>query len=80
MNCDQHDYIEIACTFGLRVRLLLASGEWTEGVALDTRYNQLRQHCLYLQTHVGEREIALDSMVRMTAVTDNRHFSEVSFG
>ncbi len=80
MTCDQHDYIEIACTFRLRVRLALAGGEPVEGVALDTRYNHQRQHCLSLQTATGEREVVLDSIQAMVALTDNRHFSEVHFG
>lgn len=80
MTCDQHDYIEIACTFRLPVRLSLAGGERVDGVALDTLYNREREECLRLRTEAGEREVPLASVMVMTAITDNPHFSEVRFG
>lgn len=80
MTCDQHDYIEIACTFRYPVRLVLASGELVEGRALDTRRNTQRQECVTLMVAGAEVCVVLDQIKRMEALVDNPHFQQVSFG
>lgn len=80
MSCDQHDYIEIACTFRYPVRLTLKSGEIVEGKALDTQRNEARQECLKLSVAGEETLVVLDEISRMVACADNPHFQTVSFG
>lgn len=79
MSCDQHDYIEIACTFRYPVRLILKSGAIIEGKALDTRRNAARQECLKLGVGSVEHLVVLDEIARMEARTENPHFQVVSF-
>jgi len=79
MNCDEHDYIEIACTFRMRVRLLLASGEWLEGRALDTQRNDAGEECLKLAVEGEERLVIQAQIRRMDALKENPHFQSVRF-
>lgn len=80
MSCDQHDYIEIACTFRYPVRLTLKSGDIVEGKALDTQRNEARQECIKLALAGEEILVVLDEITRMEASVDNPHFQTVSFG
>ncbi len=79
MSCDQHDYIEIACTFRYPVRLILKSGVIVEGRALDTQRNETRQECIKLDVAGVARLIVLDEIGHMEARADNPHFQRVSF-
>ncbi|MDX1757399.1 MAG: Rho-binding antiterminator [Marinobacter sp.] len=79
MNCDQQDYIEIACSFRLSVRLTLRNGEQLDGVAVDTLYNAQRQECVQLGTASGKRAVPLDSLKSMQALTENPHFRLLEF-
>ncbi|GAA0681261.1 Rho-binding antiterminator [Marinobacterium maritimum] len=79
MSCDQHDYIEIACTFRYPVRLTLKSGAIIEGKALDTQRNEARQECLKLRVAGVENLVVLEEIRRMEACTENPHFQVVSF-
>lgn len=80
MSCDQHDYIEIACTFRYPVRLTLKSGDIIEGKALDTQRNEAQQECIKLALAGTESLVVLDEITRMEACADNPHFQVVSFG
>lgn len=37
ISCEQHDYIEIVCTFNYPIKLMMKSGQVIEGIALDTQ-------------------------------------------
>lgn len=79
MHCDQQDYIEIACTFRLPVRLTLRTGEQCAGQAVDTCYNDRREECLRLATDSGQRVLPLAALAVMEALTENPHFRCVRF-
>lgn len=46
LHCDDHDYLEIACTFRLPVRLVLQGGESLEGVPATRR--NVRSVCCWI--------------------------------
>ena len=79
MNCDEHDYIEIACTFKYRIRLVLKSGEVIEGRALDTRRNAEKEECILMENAGIEQCVVQQEIARMVALTENPHFHAVSF-
>lgn len=79
MNCDEHDYIEIACTFKYRVRLVLKSGAVIEGRALDTRRNAEKEECILMESAGIEQCVVQQEIARMVALTENPHFHAVSF-
>ena len=53
ISCHQHDYIEIACLYRLRLRLTLIDGVSLEGQALDTGSRQGRE---WLTLSIGDEE------------------------
>lgn len=75
--CDRHDYVEIACTFRLPVRLVMEDGAVIDGVALDTGYDDQRQECLMLDVAGERRAVVLDRIITMTALKTNPHFDTV---
>jgi Rho-binding antiterminator len=79
MNCDEHDYIEIACTFRMHVRLILKSGELIQGRALDTQRNDAGEECIKLAVGGEEVLVIQDRIRRMEALSENPHFQSVGF-
>ena len=80
LHCDDHDYLEIACTFRLPVRLVLKEGGSLEGVPRDTGYTPDRQECLLLEVD-GERQPVIMAQIKtLIALQDNPHFSVVELG
>lgn len=77
LHCDDHDYLEIACTFRLPVRLVLQDGESLEGVARDTGYTPERQECLLLDMGGECRTVLMAQIKTLIALQDNPHFSVV---
>jgi len=76
ISCHSHDYIEIACLYRLDIKLTLQDGSLQSGTAIST-LTKNRQEYLLMQSHDGEVAIALSKIKRMTALTDNPHFSLV---
>lgn len=88
ISCDQHDYVEIACTFQYPLLLIMRSGEEIFCVARDTQLNEHREECIKVQLK-GSREdveadaqelIVLDDVSVMEACVENPHFQRVVFG
>lgn len=87
IRCDLHDYIEIACTYKLPIRLTFLSDSechTLDGVAKDIRYNAEKKECLVLgfddkSASAKDREIVLAELTSMTALVKNPHFDTVSF-
>lgn len=80
ISCDQHDYIEIACTFRYPISLTMKSGKMMECVAIDTALNQNREECIKVSVKGIEELVALDEVSILTVLVDNPHFGTVTFG
>lgn len=80
MRCDQHDYLEIACTYRLTVCLGLHSGDRVQGVAMDTGYTPNRQECLWLQQGGNRLAVPTAALAWMEAVDNRHYFTRVEFG
>jgi len=76
ISCHQHDYIEIACLYRLRLRLTLSDGESLEGRARDTGSRQGREW-LKLALDGEEREIDLERVRLIEALDRNPYFQTV---
>lgn len=77
LHCDDHDYLEIACTFRLPVRLVMKNGDRLEGVAMDTGYTPDRQECLLLEADGNRKPVLMAQIKTLIALQDNPHFSVV---
>ncbi len=79
LTCDQHDYIEIACTYRFSVLLTLHDGTTLAGIAKDTAYNDDKKECIVIESNNDDRLITLESVQSMKALTVNPHFDIVDF-
>ena len=80
ITCDIHDYVEIACMYGFEVKLVLKDGQIVQGIAFQTTYSENREECVVLKTKKGNKEIVLEQITLMEAVTKNPHFEKIDFG
>ncbi|MCG9595465.1 Rho-binding antiterminator [Vibrio sp. Isolate25] len=79
ISCNQYDYIEIACLYHIPVRLVMESGQIVEGKAKTTSYDEHRRECIVIVSSTGDRHVPTESLVSMTALIENPHFTEVIF-
>ncbi|MCR8922592.1 Rho-binding antiterminator [Dasania sp. GY-MA-18] len=79
INCELHDYIEIACMQQLPIRLKLKSGSILKGTALDTQRNNKGEECVKINSDSHHLLVVLDDLATMEALIANPHFSCVKF-
>lgn len=80
MHCEQHDYIELVCTYRYPLKLILHSGERIECIALDTQYDQARRECMKVSVAGEDRLIILDDMASLEVCVSNPHVTKLTFG
>lgn len=79
MNCDLHDYLEIACLRGYRLDIELIDGARLIAKALTTRTSSDKEEFLGLETADGPKEIRLDQLLAVTPLDENAQFGRVVF-
>jgi len=79
ISCDLHDYIEVACMYGYRVRLVLKDQATVEGKAKDILTDAEKREFLLLETDSGSQQVELISLDKMEVLTPGARFSEVIF-
>lgn len=79
ISCDQHDYIEIVCTYRYRIKLTLKSGEEIQGIAVDTQRNENKDECIKIETSGVAQLIILDDIKQLDALDENPHVKVVVF-
>tara|TARA_R110000868_G_scaffold142465_1_gene359869 strand:- start:50171 stop:50416 length:246 start_codon:yes stop_codon:yes gene_type:complete len=79
INCNQHDYIEIACLYQLTIKLTLRSGDHIKGIAIDTQRNTAKEECIKIKVGTDHQLIVLDDISTMQALIANPHFDTISF-
>ena len=79
ITCDQHDYIEIVCTFRYPLKLTLKSGVVIECVGIDTALNDQRQECIKIDAQGMKSLVVLDQLSVLEVCVNNPHFQIISF-
>lgn len=79
ISCDQHDYIEIVCTYRYRIKLTLKSGVIIQGTALDTQRNENKDECIKIDNNGVQQLIILDEIKQLEALDENPHVKVVVF-
>lgn len=74
--CQIHDYIEIACLYGYRVKLILKDGSSLEGKAIDVFTSPEKREYLLIDNG-RQQPIELNQVHKMEVLTANAHFMEV---
>lgn len=79
ISCDQHDYIEIVCTFQYPIKLTMKSGIVMECVALDTVLNENREECIKVNLSGDQLLVVLEDILKLEVCVENPHFKTISF-
>lgn len=77
INCDIHDYFEIACTFGYELEVVMLDGEKVTGKAKDLGYDQDRNETLILFSSDAKHEIPLIKIQTIKSLTPQSQFEQV---
>lgn len=77
LNCDLHDFLEIACMRGYRLLVEPFEGPCFVARALDTRTAPSKEEFLVLQTDAGQQELRLDRLRAITPLDAGASFGRV---
>ncbi|MDO8333505.1 MAG: Rho-binding antiterminator [Nitrosomonas sp.] len=78
ISCELHDFVEVACMYGYRLRLILKDDQVIEGKAIDIVNSPEKRECLVIEGD-SRQHIELTQLSRMQVLTPNAKFSEVDF-
>jgi len=62
INCNQYDYIEIACMYRYPIKITMNTGEVIECTALDTPRNEAREESIKVNTEGTKSIVVLDGI------------------
>ena len=79
ISCELHDYLEIACMYGYRVKLTIKNQQTIEGKAVDTVTTAEKREYLVIDNGHEKHEVELNQLVKMEVLTPNAKFKNVSF-
>ncbi|WP_458722949.1 Rho-binding antiterminator [Pseudomonas brenneri] len=77
LNCDVHDYLEIACLHDYRLQVELIDGRSYAARALTTRTATSKEEFLVLCSDSGQFEVRLDQLLAITPLDDNARFGRI---
>ncbi|MDP9941367.1 Rho-binding antiterminator [Ectopseudomonas alcaliphila] len=77
LNCDLHDYLEIACMHGYRVLIELLEGPSFEALALTTRTTASKEEFLVVQGEAGQQDLRLDRLQAITPLNAGASFGRI---
>ncbi|MDM3274831.1 Rho-binding antiterminator [Citrobacter sp. Ce119] len=79
IDCDLHDYLEIACMYHYLLRIELTDSTCFDAKALTTCTTADKEEFLLVELHENEQKIRLDCLSSITALTPGASFSTVRF-
>jgi Rho-binding antiterminator len=77
LNCDLHDYLEIACMHHYRLRIELVDGGLLDAEALTTQTTDSKEEFLVVRADAGEQRLRLDRLLAITPLTPGASFARV---
>ncbi|EJL05036.1 MULTISPECIES: Rho-binding antiterminator [Pseudomonas] len=77
LNCDLHDYLEIACLYGYTLDIELTDGQRLTARAITTRTASTREEFFDVETADGRLEIRLDQLLAIRPQDHNARFGRV---
>jgi Rho-binding antiterminator len=78
ISCELHDFVEVVCMYGYRLKLFLKDGQVIEGKAIDIINSAEKHECLVIDND-GKQQIELIRLAKMEVLTPNAKFREVIF-
>ncbi|VVO54161.1 Rho-binding antiterminator [Pseudomonas fluorescens] len=82
LNCDLHDYLEIACMRGYDLQVELLDGSVYVAKALTTRTAISKEEFFILENHDGQQtvEVRLDHLLAITPLDPHASFGRITLG
>ncbi|MGN7740411.1 Rho-binding antiterminator [Pseudomonas sp. 22526] len=77
LDCNLHDYLEIACMHGYRLLVEGVDGSQLEALGKTTRTSASGEEFLCLEGAEGPLEIRLDQLLAITPLDANRSFGRI---
>ena len=78
ISCGLHDFVEVACMYGYRLKLILKNNQIIEGKAVDIVSTTEKREYLVIDND-SKQHIELTQLAKMEVLTPNAKFSEVIF-
>lgn len=78
IRCNQHDYLEIACLYGYRLRLTLRNHQVIEGNAKDIVTIEHREF-LIIENDGRRLDIDVEQLKSLHVLTPAARFGEIVF-
>ncbi|WP_041689742.1 Rho-binding antiterminator [Enterobacter sp. 638] len=79
INCNLHDYLEIACLYRYWLRIELNDGACFDGKAMTTRTTAEREEYLEIEGHEVQWKIRMDFLSAITPLTARAAFGRIIF-
>ncbi|MGY4819296.1 Rho-binding antiterminator [Pseudomonas chlororaphis subsp. piscium] len=77
LDCDLHDYLEIACMHGYRLLVEGVDGSQFEALGKTTRTSASGEEFFCLEGAEGPLEIRLDQLLAITPLDAKRSFGRI---
>ncbi|MGE7993000.1 Rho-binding antiterminator [Pseudomonas sp. NPDC089554] len=77
LDCDLHDYLEIACMRGYRLQVELLDGPGFSATALTTRTAPSKEEFLVFDLQGQRHEVRLDQLLAVTALDPGASFTRL---
>ncbi|MFK0310037.1 Rho-binding antiterminator [Pseudomonas sp. NPDC090233] len=77
LNCDLHDFLEIACMRGYCLQVELLDGPSFVARALNTRTAPSKEEFFVLETASGRKEERLDRLLAITPLDAGASFGRI---
>ncbi|MEX1214512.1 Rho-binding antiterminator [Saccharospirillum sp.] len=79
LDCDLHDYLEIACMHRYDLLVELLSGGQFNARALTTYTAKGKGEYLVLEADAGQQEVRIDRLLAITPLNPKACFGRVTF-
>ncbi|MFB9886313.1 Rho-binding antiterminator [Balneatrix alpica] len=77
LDCDLHDYLEIACLFHYQLLIELTDGSRLQALPLTTRTASDQCEYLEVETAQGRQSLRLDQLLAITPVAEQARFGRI---
>ncbi|MBX3616772.1 Rho-binding antiterminator [Nitrosomonas sp.] len=78
IDCELHDFVEVACMYRYQLKLILKDGQVIEGTAIDIVNTPEKRECLVIEND-DRHQVDLMLLAKMQVLTPNAKFQEVVF-
>ncbi len=78
IDCELHDFVEVACMYRYQLKLILKDGQVIEGKAIDIANTPDKRECLVIEND-ARQQVDLTLLAKMEVLTPNAKFREVVF-